>query len=84
MSIHIPYILSHVSKKISHNFFITKNNNHWPTLMIPLDTNKLFVKMLDDIQDKGKQYCLPSSVVEFVLSHQIASLMRGGANADPS
>jgi len=26
---------------------------------------------------------LPSSVLEFVLPHQMASLMRGGANAGP-
>jgi hypothetical protein len=36
------------------------------------------------IHDKEKQCDLPSSVVEFVLSHQIASLIRGGANAEPS
>lgn len=28
-------------------------------------------------------YALPSSVVEFVLPHQMASLIRGGANAGP-
>lgn len=32
----------------------------------------------------AKTMCIPSSVVEFVLSSQMASLMRGGANAAPS
>jgi hypothetical protein len=32
---------------------------------------------------KENHMTIPSSVVEFVLPHQMASLMRGGANAGP-
>lgn len=35
------------------------------------------------MHSKNKNFVVPSSVVELVLPHQIASLMRGGAKAGP-